>query len=46
MVAINAIYDGSYFKPVDPAPVKGGYEVNPLLLPRYVRHFFMNRAIR
>jgi len=27
MVAINAIYDGSYFKPVDPVPVKGGYEV-------------------
>jgi predicted DNA-binding antitoxin AbrB/MazE fold protein len=27
MVAINAIYDGNYFKPVDPVPVKGGYEV-------------------
>ena len=27
MVAINAIYDGSSFKPVDPIPVDGGYEV-------------------
>jgi len=27
MVAINAIYDGGYFKPLDPVPVDGGYEV-------------------
>jgi hypothetical protein len=27
MQAINAIFDGSYFKPIDPIPVKGKYEV-------------------
>jgi len=27
MQAINAIYDGNYFKPIDPVPVTGGYEV-------------------
>ena len=27
MVTINAIYDGSYFKPLDPIPVEGEYEV-------------------
>jgi predicted DNA-binding antitoxin AbrB/MazE fold protein len=27
MQAINAIYDGNYFKPVEPIPVKGKYEV-------------------
>jgi len=27
MQAINAIYDGNYFKPTEPVPVKGKYEV-------------------
>jgi hypothetical protein len=27
MQAINAIFDGNYFKPIDPIPVKGRYEV-------------------
>ena len=27
MLAINAIFDGSYFKPTEPIPVKGRYEV-------------------
>ncbi len=27
MQAINAIFDGNYFKPIDPIPVKGKYEV-------------------
>ena len=25
--AINAIFDGNYFKPIEPIPVKGKYEV-------------------
>ena len=27
MHAINAIFDGNYFKPIEPIPVKGKYEV-------------------
>jgi len=27
MEAINAIYDGNYFKPTEPIPVEGKYEV-------------------
>ena len=27
MHAINAIFDGNYFKPTEPIPVKGKYEV-------------------
>jgi predicted DNA-binding antitoxin AbrB/MazE fold protein len=27
MQSINAIYDGNYFKPVEPIPVTGKYEV-------------------
>jgi predicted DNA-binding antitoxin AbrB/MazE fold protein len=27
MQAINAIFDGNYFKPTEPIPVKGKYEV-------------------
>ena len=27
MQAINAIFDGNYFKPVEPIPVEGKYEV-------------------
>ena len=27
MQAINAIYDGNYFKPTEPIPVEGKYEV-------------------
>jgi len=27
MQAINAIFDGNYFKPMEPIPVKGKYEV-------------------
>jgi hypothetical protein len=27
MQAINAIFDGNYFKPLDPIPVEGKYEV-------------------
>ena len=27
MEAINAIYDGNNFKPIEPIPVKGKYEV-------------------
>jgi predicted DNA-binding antitoxin AbrB/MazE fold protein len=27
MQAINAIFDGNYFKPIEPIPVKGKYEV-------------------
>jgi predicted DNA-binding antitoxin AbrB/MazE fold protein len=27
MYAIKAIYDGNYFKPQEPVPVKGKYEV-------------------
>jgi len=27
MYAVKAIYDGNYFKPVEPIPVEGKYEV-------------------
>jgi len=27
MQAINAVFDGNYFKPVEPVPVEGKYEV-------------------
>jgi len=27
MQSINAIFDGNYFKPIEPIPVKGKYEV-------------------
>jgi hypothetical protein len=27
MQAINAIFDGNYFKPIEPIPVEGKYEV-------------------
>ena len=27
MQSINAIFDGNFFKPIDPIPVKGKYEV-------------------
>jgi predicted DNA-binding antitoxin AbrB/MazE fold protein len=27
MKTINAIFDGNYFKPIEPIPVKGKYEV-------------------
>ena len=27
MKAINAIFDGNYFKPIEPIPVEGKYEV-------------------
>jgi hypothetical protein len=27
MQAINAIFDGNHFKPIEPIPVKGKYEV-------------------
>ena len=27
MQAINAIFDGNFFKPIEPIPVKGKYEV-------------------
>jgi hypothetical protein len=27
MQAINVIFDGNYFKPIEPIPVKGKYEV-------------------
>ncbi len=27
MQAINAIFDGNYFRPIEPIPVKGQYEV-------------------
>jgi hypothetical protein len=27
MQTINAIFDGNYFKPIDPIPVEGKYEV-------------------
>jgi hypothetical protein len=27
MQTINAIFDGNYFKPIEPIPVKGQYEV-------------------
>ena len=27
MHAINAVFDGNYFKPTEPIPVKGQYEV-------------------